>query len=516
MTSSIARFVRRSGFGLALLLGSTALAPAQTRGGMAIDANVGGPGTFDPAMIATTIELETLNQMYEGLVMMGEDYRAKPMLASKVDVSPDGMTYRFSLRHGVKFHNGKEMTSADVLATYERYARISPNAVVLANVARYEAPDPYSFVIHLKVASGIFLDILKSPAYPLVIYPAEFKDKPARDPDLTVGTGPFRYGEWQKDSHFIMRRFDGYVADDSAPGPDGYAGRKTVYLDAVRYNFVPEANARVAALQAGDADVAPTLPPELLARFNGRADIAVEKVFPGCQNVLLLSAGNPPTNNVLIRRAIAAVVNAQDIADASGQITRENPSILYAESPYYDAAAVKPYYSQNNPAKAKALLAEAGYKGEKIVLQTNSNYSYMRDEILVLAEQMKAAGMNAEVQVVDWMTNANNMAGRAAGWNISTSGFCSQPLLGPQQWRNMVYNFANIKGDTALDTAYDAFFASVGVDDRRKAWLAAEQIILGNAYFIKIADAGSVFAYSKKLSGIRPWYNIRFWNVSKQ
>ena len=313
-----------------------------------------------------------------------------------------------------------------------------------------------------------------------------------------------------------MRRFDGYTPDESSPGPDGYAGRKTVYVDAVRYNFVPEANARIAALQAGDADVAPTLPPDLLARFKDRADIAVEKVFPGCQNIFLLSAGNPPTNNVLIRRAIAAVVNAQDIADASGQITRENPSILYAESPYYDGAAVKPYYSQNNPAKAKALLAEAGYKGEKIVLQTNSNYSYMRDEILVLAEQMKAAGMNAEVQVVDWMTNANNMAGRAGGWNVSTSGFCSQPLLGPQQWRNMVYNFANIKGDTELDTAYDKFFASVDVGERRKAWLEAEQSILGKAYFIKVADAGSVFAYSKKLSGIKPWYNIRFWNVSKQ
>jgi peptide/nickel transport system substrate-binding protein len=516
MTRTFAAVARRTGLSLALLFGTTALAAAQTKGGTAIDANVGGPGTFDPAMIATTIELETLNQMYEGLVMMDENYRAKPMIASSVDVAPDGMGYTFKLRKGVKFHNGKELTSADVLATYERYAKISPNAVVLANVGSYEAPDPYTFVIKLKVPSGVFLDILKSPAYPLVIIPAEFKDKPARDPDVNIGTGPFKFGEWQKDSHFIMRRFDGYVADESSPGPDGYAGHKTVYLDAVRYNFVPEANARVAALQAGDADVAPTLPPDLLARFNGRNDIAVEKVFPGCQNIFLLSAGNPPTNNVLIRRAISAAVNAADIADASGQITRENPSILYAESPYYDAAAVKPYYSQNNPAKAKALLAEAGYKGEKIVLQTNSNYSYMRDEMLVLAEQLKAVGMNVEVQVVDWMTNANNMAGRAGGWNVSTSGFCSQPLLGPQQWRNMVYNFANIKGDTELDAAYDKFFASVDVGERRKAWLDAEQSILGKAYFIKVADAGSVFAYSKKLSGIKPWYNIRFWNVTKQ
>ena len=516
MATSIADTLRRAGLGLALLLGTTALATAQTRGGTAIDANVGGPGTFDPAMIATTIELETLNQMFEGLVMMDENYRPKPMIASAVETGADGMTYKFTLRKGVKFHNGKELTSADVLATYERYARISPNAVVLANVAGYDVPDAHSFVIRLKVPSGVFLDILKSPAYPLGIIPAEHKDKPARDPEVNVGTGPFRFGEWQKDSHFIMRRFDGYVPDESSPGPDGYAGRKTVYLDAVRYNFVPEANARVAALQAGDADIAPTIPPELLPRFNGRNDIVVEKVFPGCQNIFLLSAGNPPTNNVLIRRAIQAAVNTQDIADASGQITRENPSILYAESPYYDAAAVKPYYNMNSPAKAKALLAEAGYKGEKIVLQTNSNYSYMRDEILVLSEQLKSVGMNVEVQVVDWMTNANNMANRGAGWNVSTSGFCSQPLLGPQQWRNMVYNFSNIKGDTELDTAYDKFFASVDVGERRKAWLAAEQSILGKAYFIKVADAGTVFAYSKKLTGIKAWYNIRFWNVSRQ
>jgi ABC-type transport system substrate-binding protein len=100
----------------------------------------------------------------------------------------------------------------------------------------------------------VLLDIIKSPIYPLMILPASQKDKPARDIEV-IGTGPYKFGEWVKDSHLVITRFDDYVADTSAPGRDGYGGRKTVYLDAVRYRFMPEATTRIAALQNGEAQL---------------------------------------------------------------------------------------------------------------------------------------------------------------------------------------------------------------------------------------------------------------------
>ena len=126
-------------FGLAaigLALATPAIAqtasPQAKKGGTLIHGHVSGMDHFDPAMFCTTVQLETAMHMYESLVMMGDDYSAKPMLASKVDVAPDGKKFTFTLRQGVKFHNGKTMSSADVLATMQRYAKISPNAPVFA------------------------------------------------------------------------------------------------------------------------------------------------------------------------------------------------------------------------------------------------------------------------------------------------------------------------------------------------------------------------------------------------
>ena len=130
------------------------------------------------------------------------------------------------------------------------------------------------------------------------------------------------------------------------------------------------------------------------------------------------------------------MVDADEIIGAMGSVAKPNHSLVYSFSPYYQGDAMKAYYSQKNPEKAKELLTEAGYKGETIMLQTTSNYPNFRDAILVLSEMMKAAGMNVKVDIVDWTTNASNMQRGTGTWNVSTTGFCSNPLLGPQQWRD--------------------------------------------------------------------------------
>lgn len=509
--------LRVSMLALTLAAGMAAPALAQTapqRGGTLTYANISGPGTLDPHVSASLVELEIIHHMFETLVAIDANYNTRNSLASKVTTSDDAKTFTFDLRKGVKFHNGKEMTSADVLASFERYKRLSPNASVLADVESFEAPDPYKFVVKLNKPNAVFVDILKSPVYPFAVVPAEQRDKAARELDI-VGTGPFILGEWVKDSHLVIKRFDGYVADESAPGPDGLAGRRTAYLDAVRYNFVPEANTRVAALQSGGADVISDVPPDLAKRFDGRPELTALKIFPFCMQVFVVNSQQGPTKDPLVRQAISAVVNAEDVLDGMGSVSQLGHSLVYPGSPYYQGDAMKPYYNQNNPTKAKELLKKAGYKGEKIVLQTNSNYATMRSAILVLAEQMKAAGMNAAVDVVDWTTNASNMQRGTGTWNVSTTGFCSNPLLGPQQWRVMFYTFPQVKGDTVLDNAYERFYTSLDPKARIAAWADIEKQVLEQAYMIKIGDIGTIRAVNnKKVADFTPYYLPRFWNVS--
>lgn len=504
-------------FASALFLAGAVAYPAAAQpkqGGNVIYANLAGPGTLDPYMSASLVELEVIHEMYEGLVAMDGRYQTQPMLATRFDIADDAKTFTFTLRHGVKFHNGKEMTSADVLASYERYRAISPNAAALGDVKDFQAPDPYSFVIHLNHTNAVFVELLKSPVYPMMIMPAEQKDKPGRSADV-IGTGPFKLDEWIKDSHLVLRRFDGYAANTTAPGPDGLAGRRTVYLDTVRFNFLPEANARLAALQSGAADVIADIPGDLGKRLDGIKNITEQKIFPYCQSYFIVNTQQGPTMNPLIRQAIGAVVNVDDINAATGGITQMNSSMVYSSSPFYAGADyTKPYYNENDPTKARALLTQAGYKGEKITLQTNSNYAAMRDAILVLSEQMKAAGMNVDVSVVDWTTNAANMQQGTGTWNVSTTSFCSNPLLGPQQWKVMIYGFPHVKGDALLDHAYDDFYTSLELDKRKAAWMTIEKQVLSQAYMIKVADQGNLRAYNDRLVNFTPYYMIHFWDVS--
>lgn len=502
--------------GLAVLLAPPPAIAQPKRGGSINYAYLSGPGTLDPHVSSSLVELEVIHHLFESLVELDGAYNARPMLAESIETSPDAKVFTFRLRKGVKFHTGQEMTSADVLASFERWRKVSPNAEVLSGVESMTAPDASTFVIGLSKPNAVFLDVLKSPVYPFAILPADQKDKPGRGIDV-VGTGPFRLGEWVKDSHLVIRRFDDYALDTRQPGPDGFAGRKTALLDAVRYNFVPEANARVAALQSGDADVIGDVPPELTKRFDGRSDITVQKIFPYCMQVFVVNTQQAPTNNPFVRQAISAVVNVDEISAAMGRVSEKSHSLVYDSSPYYLGDAMKPYYDQKNVEKAKALLKEGGYKGEKITLQSNSNYPHYRDAILVLSEQMKEAGMNAVVDVTDWTTNASNMQRGTGTWNASTTGYCSNPLVGPHQWRSMFYTFPQVKTDPVMDPAYDRFFASQSPEDRKAAWAEIEKRVLEQAYMIKIADMGNVRAYNNtKIENFLPYYTVRFWDVARK
>ena len=133
---------------------------AQNKGGQITYSTVAGPASLDPYMAGSLVELEIAHGIFETLVAMDENYNARPMLASNVETSNEARSFTFILRKGVKFSTGQEMTSADVLASFQRFAKVSTNASLLADVEKYETPDPYTFVVHLKSTNAVFVDLI--------------------------------------------------------------------------------------------------------------------------------------------------------------------------------------------------------------------------------------------------------------------------------------------------------------------------------------------------------------------
>ena len=409
-------------------------------------------------MAGSLIELEVIHEIFETLVAMDENYNASRCSPPR-SRSATRQNLHLRLRKGVKFSNGQEMTSADVLASFERFKKVSTNAALLADVDKYETPDPYTFVVHLKSTNAVFIDLLKSSTYPLVVLPASQKDKPAREVEI-IGTGPFKLGEWQKDSHLVLLRNEATPPTRPQRMPTALpAGRRPIWTPSATISF-PEANARLAALQTKKSDVIGDLTLDLAKRLDGISELSTLKTFPYCQQYFVLHASNGLTANPLIRQAIREVVNVDDILAATGILAQRNPSMLYPPSPYYAGDMAAKFYDRKDPKKAKEILKQAGYNGEKLVLQTNSNYPYMRNSILVLSEQLKEAGVNADVQVIDWMSNSNNLQKGTGNWNVTTTSFCSPPLLGPPQWKSTVYTFPHIDKDPAIDAAFDGLFKS--------------------------------------------------------
>ncbi len=204
--------------GLGLVLALAAPATAQKKGGDLIVAQPAGTNTLDPHFTASAAARNMMLAMYETLVTIDENASPIPLLAARWEVLDNGLTYRFELRKGVKFHNGKELTAADVKGSLERFARVSPEKQTLAPVAAIETPDPHVVVIRLKQLDTAFLDRLASPASPTTIIPAEDAAKEVNKTSH-VSTGPYQFVEWVPDSHVKLRRFDGYVPSTCRGGP---------------------------------------------------------------------------------------------------------------------------------------------------------------------------------------------------------------------------------------------------------------------------------------------------------
>lgn len=471
----------------------------------------------DPHFLISQRDANFWPHVFETLFAVGEDFTPRPQLAKSYSVSEDGLTFTFDLRTDVVFHNGETMTSADVLASWERFKRISPRALNLGTVASMSAPDAATFVVTLSEPQPNFVDQITGTAGPIAILPAADGDKERGEISM-IGTGPFTFVENLPDDRTVIAKFDDYSADMSASTDlDGYAGQRHAMVDKVIFRAIPEAGTRISALQSDELTISDNLPVPAAERLTGGEGFVVQDVMPFSKIGISVHSSNPPTDNVLIRRAIQMAIDAEEVDEVALEGFYElEPSFVFANDPAYIKDNVSEYYNQRDAEKAKALLAEAGYNGETIKIMTNTNYTFMQNTALVVSEQLKAIGMNVEIEVVDWSTNLASMRNPEGQWNLIPMGFGVPGGIGAlSYWRASAFQYGHPGDDPVYEDLSTRMLNEPDTAKRREIWGEFEKHLAENAYILMMGNRGMKVVSDDTLEGYKPFYSMRFWNVEK-
>jgi peptide/nickel transport system substrate-binding protein len=489
-----------------------AAAPAIPQGGTLKVATIGEPPNLDvmtlPADLVTMIGQHIFEQMFA----FDEKYDVKPMLAETYNVSADGKTYTIHLRKGVKFHNGQEMTSADAVASINRWGKVSSRGKIAFNsFESVAAPDASTVVIKLKTPFAPLLSFLAFQNTAAAIMPKAIVEK-FGDKVVTeyVGTGPYRFEDWRPDFRIRLTRYTGYSPRTDAPS--GFAGKKTAYLDAVEFYPVTEAGARIAGVETGDYQYAYTVSKEAYPRLSKNANLMTLVISPGQWGWIIFNKKQGIAANQGVRQAALAALNMEPILRAAYGLTdfyQMEPSYYPKGTAWYSTGGAK-YYNQKNPALAKQLLAKAGYKNEPLRIICTKEYEYMYNIGVTAAAQLKEAGFNVDLQVFDWATVLDRR-GKPDMYDafVTGHGFVPDPSLitilssqYPGWWDSPEKNELLAKLNSTTQMAA-----------RKQVWDKMQELIYTQVPAIRVGQEKLFDVATAKLVNYWPSVWPNFWNV---
>lgn len=452
--------------------------------------------SLDPHKVVAAGTEEVFFNIYEGLVKPDSDGNLNPAVASDYKISDDKKIYTFILREGVKFHDGSLVTVEDVRYSLERCADTSggsPLVPAFSNVDYVKVLDDKTVEVGLKEANADFLAEMT-----VAIIPASN----ATPEKVAIGTGPYMFVSHALQESFVMKKFDGYWGD-------------AAHIELVTFKVCANADTIVMNLNGGAVDMFARVTAAQASQLSGEFNV-LEGTMNLVQALYLNNAAEPFTNEK-VRQALCYAIDKQYILDmtSDGHGTPIGSSMFPAFGKYY-MPELADYYTKD-VAKAKALLAEAGYPdGFSFTIKVPSNYAPHVDTAQVLAEELKDINVNAKIELIEWETWLSDVySGRkfeATVVGLDASSMTASAML-TRFNSTSSKNFINYN-----NPAYDAAFAkaesTIDDDERTAAYKECQQILTQTAANVYIQDMAEFVALNKKYAGYE-FYPLYVQDISK-
>lgn len=474
------------------------------KGGVFRYAVIDEPPTLDQHIGTSDLTTMIAQHIFEGLYTFDAGYNPVPLLAESSKVEDAGKLVEIKIREGVKFHNDKELDAYDVLASLKRWGEFGTRGPVLFNhIEKLEAPSKYVVKMYFKEPFAPWKNLLAFINGGPVIYPKDIVENAGNKPleeDKYIGTGPYKFEERNPGRYILLKRFDGYVARTEEA--DGYAGSRVANFDELRFIPVPDAGTRINGVKAGDYDYAEQIPGDLFDSLN--SDSSVKTIVnQGCiQGMMFLnSKAGVFKDNYKLRQAFVTATDMVQVLQAAvgpEALWRANGSITTEGTPWYSKVGTE-IYSNGDTEKARKLAKEAGYQGEKITFMASSAYKMHYDSAIVLAEQLKSAGFNVDLQIYDWATLSSKRSDPKQ-WDLffTHHGFVPDPVL---------YTVISdtYPGWWTTDEKHDLvkkFTETMDDEKRIKIWEEIQTLIYEQIPIIKTGDIFMYDIYSPKVKGL--------------
>jgi peptide/nickel transport system substrate-binding protein len=485
---------------------------------------------LDPMWTTAYVTRNHGYMVFDTLFALDAKLVPQPQMVGEYAISADNLVYTFRLRDGLRFHDAQPVRGADCVTSLKRWmARDSLGQTLATVVEEMTGTEGRDFTIRLKEPFPLLLaGLAKVSSLPPFIMPERVaKTDPFQQVTETVGSGPFKFvtEEFQPGHKAVYVKNSDYAPRGEPPS--WASGGKVVKVDRVEWLYMPEYSTAAAALGNGEVDWWELAPPDLVPLLAANSDIRVEKTDPlGSTTMLRFNHLHPPFNNVKMRQAVLAVIDQAEFMSAlAGDPTNWNlcPSFFTCGTPMASNVGSEALTGKRDFDKAKSLIADAGYKGEKIVVLDAVDTPTAHALGLVVFELLKTLGLNVELASSDWGTlvirRASKKPVEEGGWSVFGTGWTGVETLDPSADLPLAANggaaWFGWPSDERLEALRTEWLKTNDSEARQEIAAKIQARAFETLPYIPTGQWSPVTAYRKNIKGVIIAPALFMWNVEK-